>query len=64
VTTQGAVNDDVFADFRSAGYIDTHMVDISLAIAIATFTNVFNRINDTPIDVTAFVQVTPLQRLR
>ena len=55
MTTQGTVNDDVFADFRSAGYTDTHMVDISLAIAGATFTNVFSRINDTPIDVTAFV---------
>jgi uncharacterized peroxidase-related enzyme len=55
VTTQGTVNDDAFADFKSAGYTDTHVVDISLAIAVATFTNVFNRINDTPIDVTAFV---------
>jgi uncharacterized peroxidase-related enzyme len=55
VSTQGTVSDEVYADVRSAGYTDAHMVDISLAIAIATFTNTFNRINDTPIDVTAFV---------
>jgi AhpD family alkylhydroperoxidase len=53
VTTQGTVNDDAVADFKSAGYTDAHMVDISLAIAVATFTNTFNRINDTPMDVAA-----------
>ncbi len=55
VTTRGTIGDDVYAEIKSAGYTDTHLVDISLAIATATFTNVFNRINDTPIDVTAFV---------
>jgi uncharacterized peroxidase-related enzyme len=55
VTTQGTVSDEVYADVRSAGYTDAHIVDISLAIAVATFTNIFNRINDTPIDVAAFV---------
>lgn len=55
VTTRGTVSDEVYADVRIAGYTDAHMVDINLAIAVATFTNVFNRINDTPIDVTAFV---------
>lgn len=55
VTTQGTVADEVFADIRLAGYTDRNLVDISLAIAVTTFTNVFNRINDTPVDVTSFV---------
>jgi uncharacterized peroxidase-related enzyme len=55
VTTEGVVSAAAYAEIKSAGYSDAHMVDISLAIAIATFTNTFNRINDTPIDVTASV---------
>ncbi|HEY9131476.1 MAG TPA: carboxymuconolactone decarboxylase family protein [Dyella sp.] len=55
VTTQGAVDEEAVADIRSAGYTDANLLDISLAIAVTTFTNVFNRINDTPIDVTSFV---------
>jgi uncharacterized peroxidase-related enzyme len=41
------------ADFdavRAAGYTDTQLADISLAIALITFSNTFNRINDTDVD--------------
>jgi alkylhydroperoxidase family enzyme len=39
------------AAVRTAGYTDAQLVEISLAVAVATFTNTFNRINDTEIDL-------------
>jgi uncharacterized peroxidase-related enzyme len=51
--TSGTITDGEFADIRAAGYTDTQLVDISLAIAVTVFTNVFNRINDTAIDFPA-----------
>jgi uncharacterized peroxidase-related enzyme len=51
--TSGTISDEEFSDIRAAGYTDQQLVDISLAIAVTTFTNVFNRINDTAIDFPA-----------
>ena len=48
--TSGTVSDVDFASIKAAGYSDAQLVDISLAFATITFTNVFNRINDTAID--------------
>jgi uncharacterized peroxidase-related enzyme len=45
--TRGTLSDQDVADIRAAGYTDAQLVDISLAFATITFTNVFNRINDT-----------------
>jgi uncharacterized peroxidase-related enzyme len=53
VQGHGTVADDAFAAIKAAGYTDTQLVDIALAIAVITFTNVFNRINDTDIDFPA-----------
>ncbi|HEY4252755.1 MAG TPA: carboxymuconolactone decarboxylase family protein [Roseomonas sp.] len=53
VRTHGTISDEAFADIRAAGYTDAQIVDISLAIALTTFTNVFNRINDTTVDFPA-----------
>ena len=39
-----------FLAIKAAGYTDTRLVDISLALAVITFTNAFNRINDTTLD--------------
>ncbi|MGX5668270.1 carboxymuconolactone decarboxylase family protein [Rhizobium daejeonense] len=39
--------------FRAAGFPDQAVVDVALAIAIITFTNVFNRANDTTVDFPA-----------
>ncbi|WP_416067568.1 carboxymuconolactone decarboxylase family protein [Rhizobium sp. ZK1] len=39
--------------FRAAGFPDQAVVDVALAIAIITFTNVFNRVNDTTVDFPA-----------
>lgn len=38
---------------RAVGFSDEQLVGISLAVAVATFTNTFNRINDTEIDLPA-----------
>jgi uncharacterized peroxidase-related enzyme len=51
--TSGTITDEEFAGIRAAGYSDAQLVDIGLAIAVTTFTNVFNRINDTAIDFPA-----------
>lgn len=48
--TSGTISDEEFQLIKEAGYTDKQIVDISLAIALTVFTNVFNRINDTAID--------------
>jgi uncharacterized peroxidase-related enzyme len=53
VRTRGTVSTDEFQAIHAAGYTDAQLVDISLAIALTVFTNVFNRINDTDIDFPA-----------
>ena len=50
---RGTISEQEFAAIKSAGYTDAQLVDISLAFALAVFTNVFNRINDTEIDFPA-----------
>lgn len=49
----GTVSEGEFDAIRAAGYTDRQLVEISLAIAVTVFTNVFNRINDTVIDFPA-----------
>jgi AhpD family alkylhydroperoxidase len=49
----GTLPTDAVADIRAAGYSDTQLVAISLAIALTMFTNTFNRINDTDVDFPA-----------
>jgi len=50
IETSGTVSDAEFQAIRAAGYTDEQFVEISLAIAVTVFTNMFNRINDTAID--------------
>jgi len=38
---------------RAAGYTDRQIIEINLAIASITFTNLVNRVNDTTIDFPA-----------
>ena len=52
-STSGTISDQEFAAIKAAGYTDQQLVEISLAIAVTTFTNVFNRINDTDVDFPA-----------
>jgi uncharacterized peroxidase-related enzyme len=51
--TSGTISDQEFSAIKAAGYTDQQLVDISLAIAVTTFTNIFNRINDTDLDFPA-----------
>lgn len=51
--TSGTVTEVEFLAIKDAGYTDAQLVDISLAIAVTAFTNVFNRINDTDVDFPA-----------
>jgi uncharacterized peroxidase-related enzyme len=53
VGTRGTLSDQAFAEIKAAGYSDAQLVDISLAIAVITFTNAFNRLNDTDLDFPA-----------
>jgi uncharacterized peroxidase-related enzyme len=50
VKGSGTVSDADFAAIKQVGYTEAQLVDISLAMAVITFTNVFNRINDTTLD--------------
>ncbi|MBI2256632.1 MAG: carboxymuconolactone decarboxylase family protein [Proteobacteria bacterium] len=53
VRTSGTIAEAEFDAIRAAGYTESQLVEISLAIAVIVFTNVFNRINDTTIDFPA-----------
>jgi uncharacterized peroxidase-related enzyme len=52
-STSGTIAEAEFNAIKAAGYTDAELVEISLAVAITVFTNVFNRINDTAIDFPA-----------
>ncbi|WP_050629795.1 carboxymuconolactone decarboxylase family protein [Bradyrhizobium viridifuturi] len=51
--TSGTISEEDFNAIKSAGYSDAQLVEISLAFATTTFTNIFNRINDTELDFPA-----------
>ena len=53
VTTSGTLPAQSVAAIKDAGFTDAQIVDIVLAITSITFTNLFNRINDTVIDFPA-----------
>ena len=53
VLTRGTVSEEEFLAIKDAGYTGAQLVEISLALAVITFTNVFNRINDTTLDFPA-----------
>lgn len=53
VRTSGTISQAEFDAIKAAGYTDEQLVDISLAISVTVFTNVFNRINDTAVDFPA-----------
>jgi uncharacterized peroxidase-related enzyme len=50
ITTSGTVRTDVVTAIKLVGFTDTQIVDVAMAIATITFTNLFNRINDTTLD--------------
>jgi uncharacterized peroxidase-related enzyme len=50
VGTRGTVPEAVFDAVRAAGYTERQIIEINLAIASITFTNLVNRVNDTTLD--------------
>jgi alkylhydroperoxidase family enzyme len=50
----GTINEAEFTAIKRAGYTDPQPVEVSLAVAIVTFTNAFNRINDTAVVAAAY----------
>lgn len=53
VQTRGTVAEAEVQAIRAAGYTERQLVEIALAIASITFTNLVNRINDTTLDFPA-----------
>ncbi len=53
VTSRGTTAPDTVALVKAAGYSDAQIVDTLLAISAITFTNLFNRVNDTVLDFPA-----------
>ncbi|WP_322005081.1 carboxymuconolactone decarboxylase family protein [Paraburkholderia tropica] len=53
VQTRGTVAEAEVQAIRAAGYTERQIVEIALAIASITFTNLVNRINDTTLDFPA-----------
>jgi AhpD family alkylhydroperoxidase len=51
--TSGTISAEEVSALKAAGSTDQQLVEVSLALAVTVFTNVFNRINDTAIDVPA-----------
>jgi uncharacterized peroxidase-related enzyme len=51
--TSGTISAEEFSTIKAAGYTDAEIVEISFVIALITFTNVFNRVNDTVVDFPA-----------
>lgn len=47
---QGFVNDKQLDAFREAGFNDEAVVEVIAAIAVNTFTNYFNHVNETEVD--------------
>ncbi len=53
LTTSGTAPAEVVGAVKQAGLTDAQIVDTAVAIASITFTNLFNRINDTTLDFPA-----------
>lgn len=53
VTSRGTATIETVEAVKAAGYSDAQIVDSLLAISAITFTNLFNRVNDTSVDFPA-----------
>ncbi|MHC8324568.1 carboxymuconolactone decarboxylase family protein [Pseudomonas sp. B14-6] len=53
VSTSGTISADTVNTVKHAGYSDQQIMDILLAVTSITFTNLINRVNDTPLDFPA-----------
>lgn len=48
---RGFVSEQDLQAFRSAGYTDGHVVEVVANVALNYYTNFFNHVNDTPVDM-------------
>ena len=48
--TRGTISQEAYSAIKAASYTDAQLVEIALAIVIVSFTNLFNRVNDTDVD--------------
>jgi uncharacterized peroxidase-related enzyme len=53
VETRGFVEDADIEAFKSAGYSDANIVDVIVLFTLNTYTNYFNHVNETELDVPA-----------
>ena len=53
VKSRGTVPAEIVTAVQQAGYSDQQIVDVLLAVTAVTFTNYFNRLNDTVLDLPA-----------
>ena len=53
VNQPGTLPAETVEAVRAAGFTDAQLVDIALVISTITFTNFFNRLNDTDLDFPA-----------
>ncbi|MFP6561166.1 carboxymuconolactone decarboxylase family protein [Paraburkholderia sp. B3] len=53
VTTRGTVPESEVNAIQEAGYTERQIIEIALAVASITFTNLVNRVNDTTLDFPA-----------
>jgi len=54
---RGYVSNEDVAQLRSAGYADSHIAEAVGNYALATFTNYFNHVNQTPLDIPEAPQI-------
>lgn len=50
---RGHVSAKDLQEFRAAGFTDAHVAEVVLAYALATYTNLFNHVNETTVDFPA-----------
>lgn len=53
VGTSGTLPDEAFSEIKVAGFSEAEVIEIGLVISVITFTNIFNRVNDTAVDFPA-----------
>ena len=53
INTKGFVENGDIQDFKNAGYTDANVVDTTIAIALNFYTNLFNHVNETEVDLPA-----------
>lgn len=50
VAPKGSVSDQDLDEIRGAGYSDALITELVFTVALTVFTNLFNRVHDTPLD--------------